>query len=132
MRKEFTVQTQETSELIDITHEVERGVSSTKIKDGICVVYIPHTTACVCINENADPSVRSDIQNTLNELIPRRGHYTHSEGNADAHIKSSIIGSSRIILVESGSLLLGTWQGIYLCEFDGPRRRKVILKVLGS
>lgn len=132
MKKEFTVQTSQTSELVDITSEVEKAVSSGKIKDGICVIYIPHTTAAVCINENADPSVRSDIKATLDKLIPRRGDYSHLEGNADAHVKSSLIGSSRIVLLESGRPLLGTWQGIYLCEFDGPRKRKVILKILGS
>lgn len=129
--REFAVQTHRSSELIDITSEVEKAVSSTKVKDGICVVYIPHTTACVCINENADPSVKSDISNTLDKLIPRHDGYDHAEGNADAHVKASIIGSSRIILIESGRLLLGTWQGIYFCEFDGPRRRKVVIKALG-
>lgn len=132
MNKEFSVQTHQTSELVDITSEVEKAVSSSKVNDGICVIYIPHTTACVCINENADPSVKSDIKNTLNRLIPRRGNYSHLEGNADAHVKSSIIGSSRVVLIESGRLMLGTWQGIYLCEFDGPRKRKVIIKTLGS
>jgi secondary thiamine-phosphate synthase enzyme len=132
MKKEFSVNTHRASELIDITSEVEKAVSSSKIKDGICIVYIPHTTACVCINENADPSVRSDIVNTLAGLIPRDGRYEHAEGNADAHVKASIIGSSRVILVENGRLLLGTWQGIYLCEFDGPRKRNVLVKVIGS
>lgn len=132
MIKEFAVQTSQTSELVDITPEVEKAILSSRVKDGICVIYIPHTTASVCINENADPSVKSDIRDTLNRLIPRRGSYSHSEGNADAHIKSSLIGSSRVVLIESGKPLLGTWQGIYLCEFDGPRRRKVILKILGS
>lgn len=126
------MQTGQTSELVDITPEVEKAILSSKVKDGICVIYIPHTTAGVCINENADPSVKNDIKDTLNRLIPRSGSYSHLEGNADAHIKSSIIGSSRIVLIESGRPLLGTWQGIYLCEFDGPRRRKVILKILGS
>lgn len=132
MIKEFAVQTSQTSELVDITPEVEKAILSSRVKDGICVIYIPHTTASVCINENADPSVKNDIRDTLNRLIPRRGSYSHSEGNADAHIKSSLIGSSRVVLIESGKPLLGTWQGIYLCEFDGPRRRKVILKILGS
>ncbi|NQT90724.1 MAG: YjbQ family protein [Candidatus Omnitrophica bacterium] len=132
MKKEFSVQTHSTSELIDITQEVEKAVAACKVKDGICAIYIPHTTACVCINENADPSVQSDIRNTLDKLIPRDAGYDHAEGNSDAHVKASIIGSSRIILIESGRLLLGRWQGIYFCEFDGPRKRKVILKVLGS
>lgn len=132
MKREFFVQTRQTSELVDITPEVKKAILSSKVRDGICVIYIPHTTAGVCINENADPSVKSDIKDTLNRLIPRSGSYSHLEGNADAHIKSSIIGSSRVVLIELGRPLLGTWQGIYLCEFDGPRRRKVILKILGS
>ncbi|MFH1867665.1 MAG: secondary thiamine-phosphate synthase enzyme YjbQ [Candidatus Omnitrophota bacterium] len=130
--KDFVVTTSRRSEFVDITSEVEKIVSSEKIKDGICVVYVPHTTACVCINENADPSVKSDIVSALEKLIPKSGPYEHAEGNSDAHIKASIIGSSRIVLVESGSLLLGTWQGIYFCEFDGPRKRKVIIKVIGT
>jgi secondary thiamine-phosphate synthase enzyme len=130
--KEFILQTHRTSELIDITPEVQKQVSASKTKDGICIIYIPHTTASVCINENADPSVREDIENTLNRLIPRSASYLHAEGNADAHVKSSIIGSSRTVLVGSGRLILGTWQGIYFCEFDGPRKRKVIVKVLVS
>ena len=132
MKKEFSIQTHKTQELINITGKVKEIIVSSAIDDGICVIYIPHTTACVCINENADPSVRSDIENTLNQLIPRTGNYGHVEGNADAHIKASLIGSSRIIIIESGKPFLGTWQGIYFCEFDGPRKRKVILKLLGS
>ncbi|NQT95042.1 MAG: YjbQ family protein [Candidatus Omnitrophica bacterium] len=132
MKREFGVQTKDLAELIDITAEVQEHLKASKIKDGICVIYIPHTTASVCINENADPSVKSDINDTLDKLIPRDGSYSHSEGNADAHVKASIIGSSRVVLIESGKLLLGTWQGIYFCEFDGPRKRKVVLKFLGS
>jgi len=132
VKREFGVQTKDLAELIDITAEVQEHLKASKIKDGICVIYIPHTTASVCINENADPSVKSDINDTLDKLIPRDGSYSHSEGNADAHVKASIIGSSRVVLIESGKLLLGTWQGIYFCEFDGPRKRKVVLKFLGS
>jgi secondary thiamine-phosphate synthase enzyme len=132
VKKEFSVQTSKRSELVDITNQIEKILASSKVKDGICVVYIPHTTAGVCINENADPSVRTDIENTLNALIPRQARYEHTEGNSDAHIKSSILGSSLSIPIDSGRLLLGTWQGIYLCEFDGPRNRRVVLKILGS
>ena len=129
MKSQFLIQTKETAELIDITSEVAEHITASKITDGICVIYIPHTTAAVCINENADSSVKSDIINTLSSLIPRDDDYQHSEGNADAHVKASMIGSSRIVLVEGGTPLLGTWQGIYLCEFDGPRKRKITLKL---
>lgn len=132
MKKEFGLQTRKVSELIDITRQVEDIVEASKVKDGICFIYVPHTTCCVCINENADPSVKSDISKTLERLIPRDGDYTHAEGNSDAHVKSSIIGSSRIVLIEAGRLCLGTWQGIYLCEFDGPRSRKIVVKIIDA
>jgi len=132
MKTDFSVKTNNRSELLDITAEVKRHIANAKISDGICIIYIPHTTAAVCINENADPSVRSDVSNILDKLIPEDEAYAHTEGNSDAHAKASIMGSSRIVLIENGALVLGTWQGIYFCEFDGPRNRKVILKVLGS
>ena len=117
-------------ELIDITHLVEKATSESKIKSGLCTIYVPHTTAAITINENADPSVRSDIIAELNKVIPFDDNYSHLEGNAAAHIKASIIGPSETILVNGGSLVLGTWQGIYFCEFDGPRNRKVIMKIV--
>ena len=132
MKIEFFVNTHKQSEIIDITQNITKEISESKIKDGICVVYVPHTTSCVCINENADKSVKDDILSTLNQLIPRNGNYTHAEGNSDAHLKSSLIGSSRILIIDEGKLFLGTWQGIYFCEFDGPRKRKVALKLIGS
>jgi secondary thiamine-phosphate synthase enzyme len=130
MMKEISVKTSSRVELIDITHLVEKVVSENKIKSGICTVYVPHTTAAVTINENADPSVRGDIIAELNKIVPFDDNYSHLEGNAAAHIKASIIGSSETILVNGGSLVLGTWQGIYFCEFDGPRNRKVIIKII--
>ena len=130
MIKELRVKTSSRVELIDITHLVEKAVSEAKIKSGLCTVYVPHTTAAVTINENADPSVKSDIIAELNKVIPFDDDYSHLEGNAAAHIKSSIIGSSETLLVDGGSLVLGTWQGIYFCEFDGPRNRKVIIKLI--
>ncbi|MCK4404525.1 MAG: secondary thiamine-phosphate synthase enzyme YjbQ [candidate division Zixibacteria bacterium] len=130
MIKELRVKTSSRVELIDITHLVEKVVSEAKIKSGLCTVYVPHTTAAVTINENADPSVRHDIVKELNKVIPFDDNYSHLEGNAAAHIKSSIIGSSETLLVDGGSLVLGTWQGIYFCEFDGPRNRKVIVKLI--
>jgi secondary thiamine-phosphate synthase enzyme len=130
MIKQIGVRTSSRVELVDITHLVEKTISESKIKSGLCTVYVPHTTAAVTINENADPSVRSDITKELNKIVPFDDNYSHLEGNAAAHIKASIIGSSETILVNGGSLVLGTWQGIYFCEFDGPRNRKVIVKII--
>jgi len=129
MIKEISVKTSSRVELIDITHLVEKVISESRIKSGLCTIYVPHTTAAVTINENADPSVRRDIIAELNKVIPFDDNYSHLEGNAAAHIKASIIGPSETILVNGGSLVLGTWQGIYFCEFDGPRNRKVIMKI---
>lgn len=117
-------------ELIDITQEVQDIVSKAKIKDGLCVVFCPHTTAGLTINENADPSVRKDLVDVLNRLVPEGAGYAHSEGNADSHMKSSLFGSSLNIFVEAGNLCLGRWQGIYFCESDGPRQRQVWIKLL--
>ena len=116
-------------ELIDITSQVQNIVKRSGLKEGVCYVYVPHTTAAVTINENADPNVINDIQNYLNKLVPFDGPYSHAEGNSDAHIKTSLVGCSKIIVVTNGGLLLGTWQGIFFCEFDGPRNRKVHIKV---
>ncbi|MCK4386349.1 MAG: secondary thiamine-phosphate synthase enzyme YjbQ, partial [candidate division Zixibacteria bacterium] len=117
MTKEISVKTSSRVELIDITHLVEKVTSESKIKSGLCTIYVPHTTAAVTINENADPSVRSDIIKELNKVIPFDDNYSHLEGNAAAHIKASIIGPSETILMNGGNLVLGTWQGIYFCEF---------------
>jgi secondary thiamine-phosphate synthase enzyme len=127
---EINVRTSSRVELIDITHLVEKAVSESKVKSGLCIVYVPHTTAAVTINENADPSVRSDITKELNKIVPFDDNYSHLEGNSAAHIKASIIGPSETVLVDKGNLVLGTWQGIYFCEFDGPRHRKVIIKII--
>jgi len=117
-------------ELIDITDKVQAVVSKTKAKDGVCHIFCPHTTAGLTINENADPSVRRDIINGLNKMVPAQAGYAHSEGNADSHIKSSLFGSALTVFVENGTLALGTWQGIYFCESDGPRSREVWVKIL--
>ncbi len=130
MIKELRVKTSGQVELIDITHLVEKVISESKVKSGLCTVYVPHTTAAVTINENADPSVKSDIIAELNKVIPFDDNYLHLEGNAAAHIKSSIVGTSETLLIERGSLVLGTWQGIFFCEFDGPRSRKVLVKLI--
>ena len=126
------VPTGDRTEMLDITGPVARAVTSSGISSGLCVVYVPHTTAGVTINENADPSVTRDILMELNRRIPFDNGYLHSEGNSAAHIKASLMGSSVTVPVEDGSLSLGTWQGIYLCEFDGPRRRSVMISVLGQ
>ncbi|MBI4833659.1 MAG: YjbQ family protein [Planctomycetes bacterium] len=126
----ISVKSRARTEMIDITGEIQKALAKTKIKNGLAHVYIPHTTAGVTINENADPSVREDIINTLNRLIPESGNYRHSEGNSDAHVKSSLTGTSQFIPVEEGRLALGTWQGIFFCEFDGPRSRNVYINIL--
>ena len=130
MVKELKVKTSSQVDLVDITHLVQKVVSEAKVKSGLCTVYVPHTTAAVTINENADPWVRSDIIKELNKVIPFDDNYSHLEGNAAAHIKSTLTGCSETLLVDGGRLLLGTWQGIYFCEFDGPRNRKVMVKLV--
>ena len=130
--KEIEILTQERMVMLDITGAVEQAVSASGKKEGICTVFVPHTTAGVTINENADPNVRKDILSKLAELAPHHGHYSHSEGNADAHIKASLMGSSVQVPVKEGRLAFGTWQGIFFCEFDGPRRRKVWISVQAS
>lgn len=129
----FGVRTKKRNELVDITSDIQSIVRQSGIQQGDVIVFCPHTTAAITINENADPSVMHDILLTLEELIPenRRG-YRHGEGNSDAHVKSSMFGASEQILINSGSLVLGTWQGIYFCEFDGPRSRNVIVQVRGQ
>lgn len=126
---EIRVSTSSHTELVDITTDVQRAVSESGVQDGVCHIYVPHTTAGVTINENADPSVREDILMELNRVIPLQDNYKHLEGNSAAHIKASIVGSSETILVERGRLVLGTWQGIFFCEFDGPRSRRVLTRV---
>ena len=117
-------------EMVDITSSVQREISKAEAQDGICVVYVPHTTAAVTINEGADPDVCDDIEAKLNELVPSHKGYHHTEGNADSHIKALLTGSSVSVLVENGRLVLGTWQKIFFCEFDGPRSRRVYMKII--
>ena len=128
---EITLKTTGRNQFIDITRQVESIVLQSGVKKGICVIYVPHTTAGVTINENADPTVRKDIISMLEKLVPwRETFYEHAEGNSAAHIKSSLIGCNQTVIVQEGKLLLGTWQGIYFCEFDGPRTRRVFVKVI--
>ena len=124
----ISINTRDRSEMIDITSRVEEELNKSGLKDGVCFLFVPHTTAGITINEHADPSVEADIQAMFNKLVPWEGPYRHLEGNSAAHIKSSLIGNSVIVLVESGHLKLGTWQGIFFCEFDGPRSRKVHIR----
>jgi secondary thiamine-phosphate synthase enzyme len=129
----FSVSTNRRCELIDITDKVQGMIDKAGVSDGSVIVFCPHTTAAITINENADPDVVHDILLTLTELVPQdRSGYQHSEGNSDAHVKSSIIGCSETVLVSSGKMKLGTWQGIYFCEFDGPRRRTVHVQITGE
>ena len=132
MIKNINIKTKSRSEFVDITSDIQAVIDESGIKNGVCYVYVPHTTAGVTINEGADPSVARDIQNTLSKLIPHSGHYLHTEGNSDAHIKSTIAGSSQIIVIDEGKLLLGTWQSVFFCEFDGPRHRRVTVKIMSD
>jgi secondary thiamine-phosphate synthase enzyme len=127
------VRTRAAHELVDVTAEIRAALRSGGISDGILIVFVPHTTAGVTVQENADPDVRTDFLLALENAVPARparGAYRHAEGNSDAHVKASLVGSSATLVVSKGDLLLGTWQGIYLCEFDGPRTRTVHLKVV--
>lgn len=127
--REMSIRTKSRTEMIDITSEVQDKVGRSDVVDGICTVFVPHTTAAVTINENADPSVRRDILAALNKLVPETDDYAHSEGNSDGHIKASLVGSSVQVFVRDGKLALGSWQGVYFCEFDGPRTRHVWVDV---
>jgi len=129
MLNRLSIRTHSRSELMDITPLVRDIVRKSKIENGVCYVFVPHTTAGITINENADPSVRQDILMELDKMVPWQGDYTHLEGNAAAHIKASLVGSSETIPVEKGDLVLGTWQGVFFAEFDGPRRREVWIKI---
>ncbi len=133
IQEDFRISTKSRNQMIDITSQVHSIVSQSGIANGDVIVYCPHTTAAITINENADPSVPHDILLTLEELVPQhRSGYRHSEGNSDAHCKSSLLGCSEQILIKDKSLNLGTWQGIFFCEFDGPRSRKVIVQIRGE
>jgi len=128
--KELHISSRQREEMIDITREIQTVVSQEKIQDGTVIVYVPHTTAGVTINEGADPDVQRDLINTLQRLVPENAHYQHSEGNSDAHIKASILGLSVTVLVNNGALVLGTWQHIFFYEGDGPRNRTIYLQFL--
>ncbi|MEN3029193.1 MAG: secondary thiamine-phosphate synthase enzyme YjbQ [Aquificaceae bacterium] len=124
------VRTTKHTSFVNITSQVREVVRSSGVRSGMCLVYVPHTTACVFVNEGADPDVVKDIAYSVEKLIPWKDSYAHVEGNSAAHIRSALIGNSRVIPVEDGDLVLGTWEAIFLAEFDGPRERKVIVKVI--
>jgi len=130
--KELAVRSRFREDMIDITEEVERFVREEGLRDGFVVLYVPHTTAGLVINEGFDPDVGRDLMEVLKKLVPRDGDYRHAEGNSDAHIKSAILGESKIIPVKDGKLLLGTWQRVFFFEGDGPRNRRVILGAIHS
>jgi secondary thiamine-phosphate synthase enzyme len=125
-----TVQSKNRTELIDITATIQDLVASSRIGRGLCMLYVPHTTAAITINENADPSVKEDILMVINSIVPWKAGYRHMEGNSPAHVKSTLIGPSELIAVENDRLVLGTWQGIFFCEFDGPRTRKLHVRFI--
>jgi secondary thiamine-phosphate synthase enzyme len=130
--QEINIRTNSRVEMIDITSSIREAINAQKVKSGICVVYTPHTTAAITINENADPDVPRDIISALEKAVPEDAGYRHSEGNSPAHVKSSLVGVSEIVLIENGKLILGTWQSIFFCEFDGPRTRKVFIKIIAD
>lgn len=125
MIRELSIKSSERNEFIDVTSEVEKAVKD--VKEGTVTLFVPHTTAAITIKENADPDVSTDVLNYMSKLIPETGNFSHSEGNSDSHIKSSLFGLSLTVIVKNGKLVLGTWQSIFFCEFDGPRSRKLLL-----
>ncbi len=129
--KTISVRSHTRTEFIDITEEVIKSISESSVKEGICILYVPHTTAGITINEGADASVRRDILTALNKLIPFEGDYQHLEGNSAAHIKSTLTGVSVALIIQDGRPVLGTWQSVYFCEYDGPRHRKVLVNIIG-
>lgn len=126
------VKTDRRTQLVDVTAQVQKAVSAAKVTNGICYLYVPHTTAAITINEGADPDVARDIEGALDRLVPVTGPYRHSEGNSDSHVKAVLVGASQMVPVESCKLALGRWQGIFFCEFDGPRERKLQVKIVAD
>ena len=126
----LTVKTDRRTQFVDVTEMVQRVVARSGVASGVCHVYVPHTTAAVTINEHADPDVATDVEGAFDRMVPASGPYRHAEGNSDSHIKAILVGASQVIFVEGGKLALGRWQGIFFCEFDGPRERKIHVKVM--
>jgi len=132
MIQTIEVRTTSKTELLDITHAVEEVIRKVGVEEGVCFLFVPHTTAAITVNEHADPSVAADILSELEKIVPAQGRYRHLEGNAPAHVKASLIGPSETVLIRGKRLLLGTWQGVFFCEFDGPRRRQVHIQIVGT
>ena len=128
-RKALAIKTSRRTEFVDITSEVRTMVRQTGVRSGMCHLYVPHTTAGITINEHADPDVAGDLEGIFDRLVPQRGPYRHAEGNTDSHMKAVLTGSSQMVFIDGGELVLGTWQGIFLCEFDGPRQRTIFVKI---
>jgi len=128
---EFEITTRVPMEMVDVSQQVRRAIADSGVEAGLCTVYTPHTTAAITINENADPDVVRDLLMELNKIVPLQDGYRHAEGNSAAHLKSSLVGASETLIIEKGQPVLGTWQGLYFCEFDGPRRRRVQLQIIG-
>jgi secondary thiamine-phosphate synthase enzyme len=126
----LSVKTSSRTELIDITSKIAKLVKESAVTEGLCLLYVPHTTGAVTINESADPSVKGDILMVLNQIVPWDADYKHMEGNSPAHLKSTLVGASQLVAIENGALVLGTWQGVFFCEFDGPRTRKVHVRII--
>jgi secondary thiamine-phosphate synthase enzyme len=124
------VKTNQRTQLVDVTNEVERVVAKSGVNEGVCYIFVPHTTAAVMINEHADPDVASDLEGVFDRLVPHKGPYRHAEGNTDSHAKAVMVGASQVVLVAGGKVALGTWQGVFFCEFDGPRDRKMWIRVV--
>ena len=132
MIRTISVRTRKRNELLDITDEVRQAVTESGVQNGLCQIFVPHTTAAVTINENADPDVARDIETTLERLVPPNDGYRHAEGNSDAHVKSTLVGVSEFVMVREGNPVLGTWQAVFFCEFDGPRSRSCHIRVAGG
>jgi len=128
----LSVKTDRRTQLVDVTAQVQKAVASSGVTEGICYLYVPHTTAAITINECADPDVAHDVEGATDRLIPVTGPYRHSEGNSDSHVKAILVGASQTVFVQGGKLALGRWQGIFFCEFDGPRDRKLHVKVVAD
>ena len=128
----LSIKTSARTELIDITSRIIEQVKKSGVSDGLCMLYVPHTTGAVTINESADPSVRGDILMVLNQMVPWEANYKHLEGNSPAHVKATLVGASELIAIENSALVLGTWQGIFFCEFDGPRTRKIHVRIMDA
>jgi secondary thiamine-phosphate synthase enzyme len=128
----LSVKTDRRTQLVDVTAQVQKVVAASGVARGVCYLYVPHTTAAITINECADPDVARDVEGALDRLIPKTGPFRHSEGNSDSHVKALLVGTSQMVLVEDGKLALGRWQGVFFCEFDGPRDRRLQVKVVAD